>query len=113
MDAFGLEALQQDGFTVLRVRGEVDLSTAPQLREALTSLISEGHLAVVVDLSDTEFVDSTGLGALVTGLKRLRARGGEMRVVCTSPRVCKVFEITSLDRVLPLYASVEEACAPA
>ena len=113
MDTFGLESLQQDGFTVLRVKGEVDLSTAPQLREALTSLIAEGRLAVVVDLSDTEFVDSTGLGALVTGLKRLRARGGEMRVVCTSPRVCKVFEITSLDRVLPMYASVEEACAPA
>ena len=110
-DSFGLESSHQEGCTVLSVSGEVDLATAPRLREALTNLVAEGELRLVVDLTSTEFLDSTGLGALVTGLKRIRAKGGEMRVVCTSPRVCKVFEITSLDRVLPLFESVEEACA--
>lgn len=111
VESFGLDASHQGDCAVLRVNGEVDLATAPRLREALTSLVTEGHLRVVVDLSGTDFLDSTGLGALVTGLKRVRAKGGEMRVVCTSERVAKVFEITSLDRVLPLYESVEQACA--
>ena len=113
VEGFGLHRTERDGCAVLAVRGEVDLATAPRLREELTTMVSDGYLRLVVDLTDTEFLDSTGLGALVTGLKRVRARGGEMRVVCTSDRVCKVFEITSLDRVLPLYATVDEACAGA
>lgn len=111
MDSFGLRTSRQGDCAVLSVAGEVDLATAPRLREALTSLVTEGHLRVVVDLTGTEFLDSTGLGALVTGLKRVRAKGGEMRVVCTNERVAKVFEITSLDRVLPLFESLDEACA--
>lgn len=95
---------------MIAVTGEIDVAAAPRLREALIASAAEGHRRVVVDLSATDFLDSTGLGALVTGLKRIRAQGGEMRVVCTAPRVCKVFEITSLDRVLRLYETVEAAC---
>jgi len=95
---------------VVSVHGEIDLAAAPRLREALIASVAQGHRRVVVDLTETEFLDSTGLGALVTGLKRIRAQGGEMRVVCTSPRVCKVFEITSLDRVLALFDTVDDAC---
>ena len=112
VEPFALQRSDQEGCAVLSVSGEVDLATAPRLREALATVVAEGHLKVVVDLSDTEFLDSTGLGALVTGLKRIRARGGDMRVVCTSPRVCKVFEITSIDKVVPVYTSLDEACAP-
>ena len=112
VNAFGLQGSERDGWAVLAVAGEVDLATAPRLREALTDLVVEGHVQIIVDLSETEFLDSTGLGAIVTGLKRVRTKDGDMRVVCTSPRVCKVFEITGLDRVVPLYASVDEACAP-
>lgn len=111
VEGFGLERTDRDGCAVLAVRGEVDMATAPRLREALLIMVTEGHLQLIVDLSHTEFLDSTGLGALVTGLKRVRSKGGEMRIVCTSPRVCKVFEITSLDRVLALFDSVDEACA--
>ena len=113
VESFGLRTSRQGDCAVLSVDGEVDLATAPRLREALTSLVTEGNLRVVVDLSGTDFLDSTGLGALVTGLKRVRAKGGEMRVVCTSERVAKVFEITSLDRVLPLYESLDQACSSA
>ncbi|MGH9282370.1 MAG: STAS domain-containing protein, partial [Acidimicrobiales bacterium] len=111
MESFGLHRSERDGCAILAVSGEVDLATAPRLREALASVVADGHLNVVVDLSEIEFLDSTGLGALVTGLKRVRARGGDMKVVCTSPRVCKVFEITSIDKVVPVCASVDEACA--
>lgn len=110
VDSFRLHTTERDGCAVLAVAGEVDLSNAPQFREALIAMVAHGHRLVVVDLSETGFLDSTGLGALVAGLKRVRAIGGEMRVVCTSPRVCKVFEITSLDRVLHLYDSLDEAC---
>ncbi len=113
VEAFRLQSSERNGCAVLQVFGEVDLSTAPQLREALTAMVADGELDIVVDLSATEFLDSTGLGALVTGLKRVRAQGGNMKVVCTSPRVCKVFEITSIDKVMPLLSSVDEACAGA
>ncbi|MGQ0521548.1 MAG: STAS domain-containing protein [Actinomycetota bacterium] len=113
MEAFRLQGSKRNGCAVLEVFGEVDLATAPMLREALTTMVADGELDIVVDLSATEFLDSTGLGALVTGLKRVRAKGGNMKVVCTSPRVCRVFEITSIDKVMPLLGSVDEACAGA
>ena len=113
MDGFGLEAAERDGCAVLSVAGEIDLGTAPQLRERLMELVDQGHRRIVVDLTATDFLDSTGLGALVAGLKRLRAHDGEMRLVCTSPRIRKVFEITHVDRVLPMFDSVEAACSAA
>ena len=113
VNSFGLESTERDGCAVLAVSGEVDLATAPRLREALTGLVADGHTQVVVDLTATEFLDSTGLGALITGLKRVRAKGGDLRIVCTSPRVCKVFEITSIDKVIPMYESLDEACVRA
>lgn len=109
MDEFALDVEARDGFVVLGVAGEVDLATAPALRERLFALVAEGYRLVIVDLSRTEFLDSTGLGALITGLKRLRAHDGDLRLVCTTPRVRKVFEITHIDRVLPLYDSVDAA----
>lgn len=111
MDSFGLEVEHRDGCVVLGVTGEVDLANASELRERLFELVSDGHRRIVVDFTGTDFLDSTGLGALVAGLKRLRAHEGEMRLVCTTARVRKVFEITHIDRVLPLYESVDEACA--
>ena len=111
MNGFGIDVQQRDGCAVLFVSGEVDLATAPQLRQQLVDLVADGHRRIVVDMTGTEFLDSTGLGALVVGLKRLRAHDGEMRVVCTTPRVRKVFELTHVDRVLPLFESVDEACA--
>lgn len=113
VDALTLETAVYEGYAVVTVLGEIDLATAPRLRDCLTLLAADGHGRVILDLNQTEFLDSTGLGAIVTGLKRIRAQGGDMRIVCTSPRVCKAFEITSLNRVLPLYATVDDANAGA
>lgn len=111
VDTLTLDTTVHEGYAVVTVLGEIDIATAPLLRDCLTALAGDGHERVILDLNQTEFLDSTGLGAIVTGLKRLRAHGGDMRIVCTSPRVCKAFEITSLNRVLPLYATVDDANA--
>jgi anti-sigma B factor antagonist len=106
---FALRVEQRNGATVLTVLGSVDLTTAPELRERLVDLIAEGHLDIVTDLSGTDFLDSTGLGALVGAMKRLRTRDGTMRLVCPAGPVRKVFSITSLDRVFPIHESVDDA----
>jgi anti-sigma B factor antagonist len=95
--------------TVLEVGGEVDVYTAPRLRERLVELVEQGARHVVVDLSRVEFLDSTGLGVLVGALKRLRAVNGTFKLVCAHERLLKIFRITALDRVFELYDTVEAA----
>ena len=107
----GFEVDQHGDYTVLAVRGEVDVYTAPRLRERLIELVSQGSHQVVVDLEGVDFLDSTGLGVLVGGLKRLRSHDGDMILVCTQPRILKVFEITGLTKVFSIHDSVESATA--
>src|ERR1700694_5090410 len=94
-------------YTVLSVKGEVDVYTAPRLREKLVELVSEGHRQIVADLEGVDFLDSTGLGVLVGGLKRLRSHEGDLTLVCTQPRILKVFEITGLTSVFTISATVD------
>jgi anti-sigma B factor antagonist len=75
----------------------------------MAELIDDGHLCIAADLTECDYPDSTGLGALVAAVKRLRARDGEIRIVTTSGHVRQVFEITSLDRIFPLFTTLEEA----
>jgi anti-sigma B factor antagonist len=98
-------------YTVLEVGGEVDVYTAPRLRERLIEVIDGGARSVVVDLGRVDFLDSTGLGVLVGALKRLRAVGGTFGLVCAKEPLLKIFRITALDQVFPLYPSVEAATA--
>ncbi|MEY2458637.1 MAG: anti-sigma factor antagonist [Acidimicrobiaceae bacterium] len=105
----GLVVRDQDGWVVLAVSGEIDIATAPSLRERLHALLAEDKRQLVVDLDDVGFLDSTALGVLVGVLKRARSEGGEVRIVCTQPRVRKVFEITRLDSAFDLFDSVDEA----
>jgi anti-sigma B factor antagonist len=96
-------------FTVLAVKGEVDVYTAPRLREKLVELVSQGHQQLVIDLEGVDFLDSTGLGVLVGGLKRLRSHDGDLSLVCTQHRILKVFEITGLTKVFSIHETVEAA----
>jgi anti-sigma B factor antagonist len=98
-------------YVVLAVSGEVDVYTAPRLREKLVELVSAGHRQVVVDLDGVEFLDSTGLGVLVGGLKRLRSHEGDLALVCTQPRILKVFEITGLTKAFSIHSTVDQAVA--
>ena len=96
---------------VLTVAGEVDLNTAPQLKERINGMITQGHSNLVVDLEGVEFMDSTGLSALVSGLMRTSEIGGGMAVVCTRPQVLRLLALTGLDQVLKVHGSVAEAVA--
>lgn len=98
-------------YTVLTVGGEVDVYTAPKLRERLVDLVDAGSRKVVVDLATVEFLDSTGLGVLVGAHKRLRGAGGTLALVCTREPLLKIFRITALDQVFPLFGTVEAATA--
>lgn len=91
--------------------GEVDLHVAPELRDRLTNVIEEGAEYVVLDLSRVTFMDSMALGVLLGALKRLRPRGGELRLVVPSSDVRRIFEITLLDQVFTLNATRHEALA--
>lgn len=107
----GLDLVERDGWAVLAVSGEVDVATAPRLRERLIELVNSGRHRIVVDLSGVEFLDSTGLGVLVGALKRVRTHDGELALVCAEPRILKVFEITGLTKVFTMFGSVDEAVA--
>ncbi|MDP8959310.1 MAG: STAS domain-containing protein [Actinomycetota bacterium] len=98
-------------WSVVEVRGEVDLATAPQLRESVLDLIDDGSHQIVVDLRGVDFMDSSGLGVLMTALKRLREYNGDLALVCREGPVLKVLSITGLDRVFPIYHDVAEATA--
>jgi anti-sigma B factor antagonist len=105
----GLSVSERGGWTILAVSGELDMATAPTVREKLHSLLAEGSDKLVVDLDDVGFLDSTALGVLVGVLKRVRTQEGDLRLVCTQPRVLKVFEITRLDQAFTIRDSVDAA----
>ena len=94
---------------MVEVSGEVDVYTAPRLREAVVSAIDSGSLRLVVDVDKVEFLDSTGVGVLVGALKKVRSGGGTLDIVCTQPRLLKIFEITGLDKVFGLHTTVDDA----
>jgi anti-sigma B factor antagonist len=106
-----LDHHSKDGIEVVDVEGEIDVYTAPRLRELLIELVNLGHYQLVVNMEKVEFLDSTGLGVLVGGLKRVRAHDGSLDLVCTQERILKIFRITGLTKVFGIHDSVDEAIA--
>ncbi|HWL98905.1 MAG TPA: anti-sigma factor antagonist [Nocardioidaceae bacterium] len=106
-----LDTREQAGCTVIEVGGEIDVYTAPKLRECIVDLVNRGNYHLVVDMEDVEFLDSTGLGVLVGGLKRVRAHDGSLRLVCTQERLLKIFRITGLTKVFAIFDTVDTAVA--
>jgi anti-sigma B factor antagonist len=111
MDLMLNEYSAAPGSTVIAVSGEIDVYTAPRLREALISLVDAGNYRLIVDMEGVEFLDSTGLGGLGGGLKRVRAHDGLIDLGCTQGRILRIFRITGLSRVFNIYDSVDEALA--
>ena len=105
----------KDGVYVVALAGEVDLYTAPEFKQELLAVIGEGDQAkqVVVDLTSATFIDSTTLGVLVGGVRRLRPSGGQLSLVCNDRNITKIFEITGLDRVFAIHPTREDALAAA
>lgn len=104
-----LTARTEGDVEIIEVGGEIDVYTAPRLREAIITAVDAGHTRLVIDVRKVDFLDSTGLGVLVGALKRVRADGGSLDIVCTQERILKIFEITGLDKVFGLHATVDEA----
>jgi anti-sigma B factor antagonist len=102
-----------DGWAVARVYGDVDVATAPRLRERLVALVTKGQPRIVLDLDEVGFLDSTGLGVIIGVLKRTRTHGGDLRLVATNDRLVSLFELTGLDRTLPLCSTAADAVAGA
>jgi len=98
-----------DDAYVISLAGEVDLYTAPEFKQQLLDVISQGGKNVIVDFSNTTFIDSTTLGVLVSGLKRLRLQGGQLALVITDRSILKIFEITGLDRIFSIHELRAEA----
>jgi anti-sigma B factor antagonist len=98
-----------EGLYVISLSGEVDLYTAPEFKQELLDAIGKGAKEVVVDFSKTTFIDSTTLGVLVGGVKRLRTNDGQLSLVCSDRNITKIFEITGLDRVFTIYPTRDEA----
>jgi anti-sigma B factor antagonist len=104
------EQLGDDAY-VISLAGEVDLYTAPEFKQQLLEVIGQGGKQVIVDFTDTTFIDSTTLGVLVGGVKRLRTNEGQLSLVCSDRNIVKIFEITGLDRVFTIYPTRDEALA--
>jgi anti-sigma B factor antagonist len=94
---------------VISLAGEVDLYTAPEFKQQLLEVIAQGGKDVIVDFTNTTFIDSTTLGVLVGGVKRLRSNDGQLSLVCSDRNITKIFEITGLDRVFTIYPTRDEA----
>ena len=106
-----LQTEEHGDWVVARASGDLDLTTAPRLREHLVQLVVGGQPRIVLDLQGVDFVDSTGLGVVVGLLKRTRSQGGDLRLVSTRTSLRKILELTALDRALPLAATLEDAMA--
>lgn len=93
----------------LAVKGEVDVYTSPMLKSHIVDAVDAGCVDLVIDLEGVGFIDSSGLGVLVSGLRRVKEQDGSMRIICTKDGILKIFRITGLDKVFPIFSSAEEA----
>jgi len=97
------------GIPIIDLEGEVDVYTAPELKRQMISLLDAGAVQIVVDLTKVEYLDSMALGVLIGGLKRLRERDGNLYLICPTPRIRRIFEITGLDKIFDIYNAEQDA----
>ncbi|TFD61517.1 anti-sigma factor antagonist [Cryobacterium suzukii] len=100
---------QGDGIAVVHIAGRLNMVTAPRLREVVAASVAAGQNRVAVDLSDVDFIDSSGLGALIGGLKTARQAGGDLRIAAPNEQVRLVLQLTNMERVLTAYPAASDA----
>lgn len=103
------EESDQGTHVVLSPEGKFNLVAAPPIKARIDDLVAEGKARLVIDLHSVDFIDSSGLGALIGGLKAARQQGGDLRIAAAGPQVLAVLKLTNLDRILAPYGTVEEA----
>ena len=99
---------QADGGSLVAVHGELDIYTAPQLKQEIQRLMDAGSARIVIDLDGLDYLDSSGLGLFVMARKRAAEAGGDLELVCSKPRHRRLFELTGLDRVLVVHRSQDD-----
>ncbi len=104
-----IELEDAEGYRVLRPKGDLDVYTVGSLRDSLGKLIEERSARVVVDLDGVPFMDSSGLGALMGGVRRMRETGGDLAISCTREQHLKLFTITGFGEGVSIAPTVEEA----
>ncbi|MDP1808623.1 MAG: STAS domain-containing protein [Actinomycetota bacterium] len=104
-----IEVDEKDGVVLLKLNGEVDVYTAPKLKSRLVDLVDQGKFKIIVDLEEVDFMDSSGLGVLVGGLKRVRSHDGAIALICTQENILKIFRITGLVKVFPIFENQDQA----
>jgi|BarGraNGADG00312_1021997.scaffolds.fasta_scaffold24022_2 anti-sigma B factor antagonist len=110
-DGLDITTEDVDHFSLIVLSGEVDVYSAPKLREAIKDLVDQGRNNIIVDLEKVDFLDSTGLGVLVGGLKRVKQNEGELGIICNQEKILRIFRITGLTKVFPIYASRQDLLA--
>ncbi len=111
-DMFSVTSERQgDDLGIVSLSGEVDIFTAPQFKESLLEVLDDGVRRLVVDLSEVTFIDSTALGVLIGGVRRVHAADGTMAIVVATRPVERVLSVTGLDRVFSMYPTRDEAIA--
>lgn len=102
---------QGDSVVVVNVQGEVDVYTAPKLREEIHRQMDDGATTVIVDLADVAYMDSSGLGVLIGALKRARENEGDMVVASANPRITRILDVTGLSKIFNVQPDVKNALA--
>ena len=100
--------VQPDCYAV-ELSGEIDVYTSPKVKDAITDLIDRGVYHLVINLENVRYIDSTGLGVLIGGLKRVREHGGTVNLVCNNPQIKKIFDITGLVKIFGIFESEDDA----
>jgi len=108
----GFTAIPREGAIVVRIdKDRLDITTAPQLKAELKKLLESGVRTLIVDFGGVRFVDSSGLGVLLSALRIAARTGSNVRVVGLRPEVLTIFELAQMHRVLDIYPTEREALA--
>jgi len=94
---------------IVDLNGEIDVYTSPKVKDAVGDLIDKGHYNLIINLEKVRYIDSTGLGVLIGGLKRVREHGGTVNLVCTNPQIKKIFDITGLVKIFGIFDDEDAA----
>ena len=93
----------------INIEGEIDVYTSPKVKEALNDLIQKENYNIVVNLEEVTYIDSTGLGVLIGGLKKVKENNGYIKLICTNPQIKKIFDITGLVKIFGIYDNENDA----
>ncbi len=104
----GLHVTHHGRWAVVAASGELDMASAPSLRQCVMGLVGDGDVHIALDCSGLSFLDSTGLGVIVACLKRVRSHDGDLCLVCPEHRIRRVFSIPQLDRVFEIHERIDE-----